>query len=388
MADVNLNNLDAKTDHLKDMDIVVGDQNANGGIKSLNLNGNSLPGLADGVNPTDAATVSQTEEIAEEKAKVISQSVHYNGNQSELNPQKSDYTSTKLYDAQKEAGNGYGKDNVVTYFTITKDEVIALDPTYAKTYFIHEALSTTRGYLAIHQDIIKQLYPPLSKDVHKVYILPDFLVKLALGKFNAKAPVEGQWNLEGLAIPLSEDPNNPNPSTWLKEDGSPTEVKSEAAKATYSSGKCSLIEGKAQAVRGTLMLKDPNNVLRVRENDADEVELIENFDVGVSAENQGGLVELTEDDSSPWFILKCTAGGGTFSAHKLFMVFQTNANVVEAVFRFALNLDIVKGLLNENRDNRIALLEEQVNPIEDDKIEFLIAQPGQNLHIHQLNAGV
>ena len=343
---------------LKNLDIVVGDENARGGVKSLNLNGNPLEGLADGVNPTDATTVSQVEEKAEEKATIISETIHRLGNESEINLPESDYTSTKLYDAEKTFGNGYGKNNVITYFTITKDEVIALDPTYAKTYFIHEALSTTRGYLAIHEDIIKQLYPPLSPGANRVYILPDYLVKLALGKYNTKAPGdEGQWNEQGLAIHLDSDPNNPNPGLWLKDDGSPTTVKSEAMKATFSSGKCSLLDGKAEALRGTLML------------------------------NEGGVVEFTADDSSPWFILKCTAGGGTFKDHKVFMVFQTNTDVPEAVFRSALNLDIVKGLSNENRDNRILALEEQVNPIEDDNLEFLIAQPGQNLHIHQLNAG-
>ena len=316
---------------------------------------------------SNATIKKQTEDIAEEKATVTSKAVHEAGNEIELTLPESDYAASFLYDPEKTFGNGYGKNNTITYFSIYKDEVIVLDPDQAKAFFIHERQNTTHGWLAIHVTVLKKLFPLLKDDANSVRISPNN-VNVALGKFNSTAPAgENQWNLGARAVHEDEDPNNPTPSTWIKEDGSPTTNKSEAAKATFSSGKCLLPEGKTEAQRGTLMLTDPNNVLKSRGDDAvgAEIELIENLNgVGVSGENEGGVVVFTADDSSPWFMLKCTAGGGTFNDHKVFMVFQTNADVLGAVFRFALDLDIVKGLLNENRDNRILALENQVNPSE------------------------
>ena len=230
------------------------------------------PELIDYVNPNQANTL-----IAENNDKILS---------------PTDGIEKPIGDEDK-SENGYGKEGNSTYFQPIQglNQSLFLEKIdYSKIWAIHSKANSTFINLAVHEDIIAQIFNKDVTGINSFSLLLDPLNSNGkLGKYNQQA-IEGEKiSFNGDIIPSDEDANNPK--KWINNDDEVTEEYTNIKNVTYSSGSF-VNNGTTIAFRGD-----------------------------ISCDIENGTSTIVQDSSSKYFVIPAKAGGGVFASLKLFIFY-------------------------------------------------------------------
>lgn len=267
----------------------------------------------------------------------------------------------KPIEDEDKSENGYGKQGNSTYFQPIQglNQSLFLEKIdYSKIWAIHSKVNSTFINLAIHEDIVGQIFNKDVTGINSFSLLLDPLnSKGKLGKYNQQA-IEGEKiSFNGDFIPSNEDANNP--TKWINNDDEVTEEYTNIKNVTYSAG--SFVN-----VGGTISVRG---------------------DISCDIENSTSTI--VQDSSSKYFVIQAKAGGGVFETLKLFPFYIARLKtIVEdyGIYFFEDNADAIGKFLEiiyqaavENNDE----LEKQ----EELKIQSLFAFDNQNILINNLKVG-
>ena len=146
----------------------------------------------------------------------------------------------QLIDADK--SSGYGDNGEITYYgpnySTGQAAVLINHLSNSKSYFIHKATGTSKGFAMLHESYVSQIY---NKDVAGISELTMLFGPKSRGRYaknNQVTPAGMVLNWNGEYLPDTEDPNDLNPSSWIDLDGNVTTEWSKTGIKTpcYSTG--------------------------------------------------------------------------------------------------------------------------------------------------------
>ena len=239
--------------------------------------------------------------------------------------------------------SGYGKDNLITYEGVNDNTLVQPDKSLGSLFFLHEKIDSTVGFLMVHESVLGDLVDSSTNSIPCVFTGQ----KAALGKSNQRSTdlldSDAIWNCLGRGISNTDDANSlPPPNLYYDKEGTPggTSDPDKAFTATYSYGSSAIV-GERELRRGYVRNVDNNSAY------------------------------FESHESSEFFIIRVTAGGGTFNVKKLFQYFPKE--YLDTVYSTS-DFSIAFGLKVTDNRRRILALEES----EDDEVTPVEQEPDSN----------
>ena len=257
-----------------------------------------------------------------------------------ITPNKGD----KFVFQDSDKDSGYGDEGYITYLSATlndsQNQQMLNNLNISKSWFIHKSINTTKGFLMLHESYVSQIYNKDVTGINTLSMLFGTDNRGRLGKSGQNLP-EGyklNWNGEYIPNVPSENVQALNPTHWIDKDGNITETWSNNVKSPcYSIGTLSN-DGSAALQRGNVIHENTDGVLTSR-------------------------FEL--DNTSEFFVLPASVGGGTFSQIKVFPFFQSRKSQVieEDAYTFERSSDAIGTLLSISYDAAVQQqnLEQSIN---------------------------